>query len=134
MVRHIDKMFLLAGWKEKNPGRTILQFESKIAGFQLSNVELRDPEKTYNKISKNELSRLVKNLDLERYLKIIEFDFETLIVQHPDYLKNLNSFLATQSLETLKTYQRWQLLNSFATALPDRLQQESFHFNNTVLK
>ncbi|MBL7705377.1 MAG: M13 family metallopeptidase [Taibaiella sp.] len=134
MVRHIDKMFLLAGWKDKKPGTTILQFESKIAGFQLSNVELRDPEKTYNKISKNELAQLVRNLDLERYLKTMEYDFQELIVQHPDYLKNLNSFLATQSLETLKTYQRWQLLNSFATALPDKLQQESFHFNNTVLK
>lgn len=134
MVRHIDRMFRLAGWKDKNPGATILMIESKIAGFQLSNVELRDPEKTYNKLSKNELLQLAGNLNLDNYLKLTEYNFEELIVQHPDYIKGLNTFLATQPLESLKTYQRWQLLNSFATVLPDRFQKESFHFNNTVLK
>lgn len=134
MVRHIDRMFRLAGWKENNPGATILMLESKIASFQLSNVELRDPEKTYNKLSKNELLHLAGNLNLDNYLKLIEYNFDELIVQHPDYIKGLNTFLATQSLENLKTYQRWQLLNSFATVLPVSFQKESFYFNNTVLK
>ncbi|OJV54376.1 MAG: endothelin-converting protein [Bacteroidetes bacterium 43-16] len=134
MVQHIDEMFRLAGWKDKSPGAAILKFETEVAGFQLSNVELRDPEKTYNKIGKNDLASLQTNLDLTNYLKIIAYNFDEVIVQHPDYIKNLNKFLATQNLETLKTYQRWLLLNSFATALPNKFQQESFRFNNTVLK
>lgn len=134
MVQHIDEMFRLAGWKDKSPGAAILKFETEVAGFQLNNVELRDPEKTYNKIGKNDLAGLQTNLDLANYLKIIAYNFEEVIVQHPDYIKNLNKFLATQNLETLKTYQRWLLLNSFATALPDKFQQESFRFNNTVLR
>lgn len=92
MVQHIDEMFRLAGWKDKSPGAAILKFETEVAGFQLSNVELRDPEKTYNKIGKNDLAGLQTNLDLANYLKIIAYNFDEVIVQHPDYIKNLNKF------------------------------------------
>lgn len=48
-MTHVDKMFKLAGFTEANPGKTVLDFETKLAAIQLSNVELRDPVKTYNR-------------------------------------------------------------------------------------
>jgi len=54
-VQHVDKIFNMAGMSDANPGKTILDFETKLAKIQLTNVELRDPQKTYNKAAYGEI-------------------------------------------------------------------------------
>ena len=62
-VKYIDKMMGLCNRKVINPGQTILDFETELAAIQLSNVEMRDPIKTYNKIPTSELSKLSPKVD-----------------------------------------------------------------------
>ena len=132
-VRHIDEMFKMADWKMKDPGKTILDFETKLALIQLKNFELRDPVKLYNKISFTELQKLGPAINWIGYYKNYDLHTDTVIVQNKEYLKNLEKLLKATPLEVLKTYYRWQVLTSFASMLPDQFNKESFRFFNTIM-
>ncbi len=132
-VKHVNKMFAMAGWKETDPGKTILGFETKLALIQLKNFELRDPVKIYNKISFSELKKLAPDINWEGYYKNYGLKTDILIVWNKDYLKNLNKLIRKTPFEDLKTFYKWHVLSNFAVGLPDQFSKESFHFFNTVM-
>ncbi|CAL1521626.1 M13 family metallopeptidase [Chitinophaga sp. MM2321] len=132
-VTHVDKMFSLAGFPDATPGNIILNLETKLAKIQLSNVELRDPVKTYNRAAFSELKKLAPDFDWDAFAHSQDIKTDTLVLQNKAYITNANALLKATPLETLKTYTRWQLLSSFAGYLPSALQSENFHFFGTVM-
>jgi putative endopeptidase len=132
-VKHVDKMFSMTGWKDVDPGKTLLAFETKLALMQLKNFELRDPVKIYNKISFTELQKLAPAIDWADYYKAYGLKTDTLVVWNKDYLKNLNQLVKETPFETLKTYYRWNVLRNFAGGLPEQFTKEAFHFYNTIM-
>ncbi|NIG52925.1 M13 family metallopeptidase [Chitinophaga sp. Cy-1792] len=132
-VKHIDKMFTLAGFTEANPGKTILDFETKLAKAQLSNVELRDPVKTYNRAAYGELKKLAPDFDWDAFTQKQDIKADTLIIQNKAYLTAANGIVKATPLDVLKTYSKWQLLTRFAGYLPKGLDDENFRFFGTVL-
>ncbi len=132
-VKHVDKMFSMAGWNVPEPGKTILDFETKMALIQLKNFELRDPVKIYNKISFAELQKLAPEINWGDYYKNFGLHADTVIVQDKNYLKNLNQLLKTTPVDVLKTYFRWQLLSTYANLLPSQFNKETFRFFSTVM-
>ncbi|WP_138480855.1 M13 family metallopeptidase [Dyadobacter bucti] len=133
-VKHVDKMFSLASFSDPKPGQTILDFETKLAKLQLSNVELRDPVKTYNKMSFKDFEKLTPDFDLKTYVDEQDIKTDTIIVQNKPYLQNLNTLLKATPLATLKLYTKWQLLSNFAGFLPKSFDQENFRFFATVMR
>jgi putative endopeptidase len=132
-VKHVDKMFSMAGWNDKDPGKTILDFETKLALIQLKNFELRDPVKLYNKISVAELQKLAPEINWTGYFQGMDLKTDTVIVQNKDYLKNLGKLEKSTPIEVLKMYTRWWLINISASYLPARFDNEDFHFYNTIM-
>lgn len=132
-VKHVDKMFSIIGWKDVDPGKTLLAFETKLALMQLKNFELRDPVKIYNKISFTELQKLAPAINWVDYYKAYGLKTDTLVVWNKDYLKNLNQLVKETPFETLKTYYRWNVLRNFAGGLPEQFTKEAFHFYNTIM-
>ena len=133
-VKHVDAMFGFAQFKDANPGKTVLDFETKLAKLQLTNVELRDNVKTYNKKSFKEFVDLVPDFDLEKFSDKQDIKTDTIIVQNIPYLKNANALLKATPLETLKLYTRWKLLSRFAGYLPKNFDNENFRFFATVMR
>lgn len=133
-VKHIDKMFSMAGFTETNPGQTILDFETKVAKLQLTNVELRDPVKTYNKMAFADFEKLIPDFDQKAFADKQDIKTDTLIVQNKPYLQNLNKLLKATPIATLKLYSKWQLLSTFAGYLPKKYDQEDFRFFATVMR
>ncbi|KAA0991042.1 M13 family metallopeptidase [Dyadobacter aurulentus] len=133
-VAHVDKMFSLAAFTEQMPGKTILDFETKLAKHQLTNVELRDPVKTYNKMSFEDFAKLLSDFDVKTFADKQDIKTDTLIVQNKAYLQNLNALLKATPLATLKLYTKWQLLSRFAGYLPKSFDQEDFRFFSTVMR
>lgn len=132
-VGHVDKMFSLAGFKEANPGKTILDFETKLANVQLTNVELRDPQKTYNRAAFSELKKLAPDFDWDNFAGKQDIKTDTIIIQNKPYLTKANAILKATPIETLKTYSKWQLLTHFASYLPAALDNENFRFYGTIM-
>lgn len=133
-VKHIDKMFSMASFPDANPGQTILDFETKVAKLQLTNVELRDPVKTYNKMAFADFEKLIPDFDQKAFADKQNVKTDTVIVQNKPYLQNLNKLLKATPIATLKLYTKWQLLSRFAGYLPKKFDQEDFRFFSTVMR
>ncbi|WP_126244850.1 M13 family metallopeptidase [Chitinophaga rhizosphaerae] len=132
-VGHINKMFALAGFPEKDPGQTILAFETKLALLQLTNVQLRDPVKTYNKIAFRELHTLAPEFDWGGFTAVQQIRTDTLVLQNKEYIANGAKLLQSTPLSTLKTWTKFQLLSTFAGYLPKQFDDENFRFFATVM-
>jgi len=132
-VKHVDKMFSMAGWNVAAPGQTILDFETRLALIQLKNFEMRDPVKIYNKIPFSELQKLAPGINWADYYKNYGLHTDTVIVQDKNYLKNLGMLIKSTPVDILKTYFRWQVLSTYAGLLPTQFNKESFHFFSTVM-
>ncbi|MBO9154488.1 M13 family metallopeptidase [Chitinophaga sp. GCM10012297] len=130
---HVNKMFGLAGFKEQNPGKTILDFETAVAKLQLTNVELRDPVKTYNKIGFAQLLELAPEFDWKEFVAQQGLYTDTVVVQNKEYLANGAKLLKSTPISTLKTYTKFQLLSTFAGYLPKKFDDENFRFFATVM-
>ncbi|MCF2516179.1 M13 family metallopeptidase [Dyadobacter sp. CY351] len=133
-VKHVDKMFSLAAFGDPKPGQTILDFETKLAKLQLTNVELRDPVKTYNKMSFKGFQALVPDFDVETFAGKQDIKTDSIVVQNKAYLENVNKLLKATPIATLKLYTKWQLLSRFAGYLPKSFDQENFRFFSTVMR
>jgi putative endopeptidase len=133
-VKHVDKMFSLASFPEQKAGQTILDFETKLAKLQLTNVELRDPVKTYNKMSFKGFQSLTPDFDMETFADKQDIKTDSIVVQNKPYLENVNKLLKATPLATLKLYTKWQLLTRFAGYLPKSFDQENFRFFATVMR
>lgn len=132
-VKHVDTMFTMAGWSDAKPGQTLLAFETKLAKLQLTNVQRRDPVKTYNKAHFKELKALAPQFDWDTYSSEQGVKTDTIIIEDKAYLKNAGALLKATPLETLKLYTRWQLLSEFASYLPKKFDAANFRFFGTVM-
>lgn len=132
-VKHVDQMMLHSGYEFKGAaGETLLQFETALAAIQLSNVELRDPIKTYNKIASSELKTLSKDADWLSFASSQGIISDTVIVQNKKYFSNLNTLLNKTNIEVLKLYTYYKLINGFATYLPKKIKDERFNFYGKI--
>lgn len=131
-VKHVDKMMVLCGKNVSNAGADIFAFETALADIQLSNVELRDPIKTYNKIKSSELKDLSKDADWNNYAKKQGISSDEIIVHSKQYFTDLNNLLTKTSIETLKNYTYYKLIRNFSSYLPSRIKNETFNFYGKI--
>lgn len=131
-AKHVDKLMVLSNKTVANAGTTLLNFESSIANIQLSNVELRDPELTYNKVASAELNTLSKNINWNLFAKKQGIVADTVILQNKKYISNLNNILTRTPIETLKIYTFYKLINSFCSYLPKQFKDEKFNFYGKI--
>lgn len=133
-VAHINKMFQLAGFPEENPGQAILDFETGLAKLQLTNIERRDPVKTYNKIAFSELKKLSPKYNITLFAEKQQMVHDSLIAENLDYIKNSGEYMSSTSLETLKTWFKWNLLSAHAGSLNKAIVDEDFRFFSTIMR
>jgi predicted metalloendopeptidase len=129
---HVARMFVLAGSTPEAAAKSaasILAFETEIAKVQRPRVELRDPNKTYNKIDRKGLKEITPELDWDAYFKATGYPgVQDLNVQSPDYVKGLRDVLAAADLAVVKDYLRWGVLRSNAPLLSKAFVDENFAF------
>jgi putative endopeptidase len=135
--KHITNMFKLMGDEapvaEKNAG-LVFELEKKLADSSMSAVELRDQEKQYNKMTPNDLMKLCPNIDWITYFKTIGApDLKEVIVAQPSFLRQINSLLANEPVETWRAYFRWQFIHLCAPKLHSAVVDENFHFYGMML-
>lgn len=131
-VNHVDKFIALTGNITENTGKTILGFETKLANIQLSNVELRDPDATYNKVSMSDLKKISGKIDWSVFARKQDVISDTIIVQNLPYYTKLNTLLSSTPIETLKVYAFYRLVLNFSTYLPKQFKDERFRFYGVI--
>lgn len=136
-TNHIKNMLTLIGDKSPNKNaKDIVKFETKLAKIQWTKVENRNPIKTYNKVTLNNLKNLNDKFAWDAYLKEANLNgkISYFIISQPSYIKSLGILIQNVPLNIWKEYFKWQLLNRYAPLLPKKYVDENFSFYYTTLK
>ena len=132
-VAHVARMLELAGdppAKAQAAADAIMAFETKLAKASRTLVELRDPEKNYNKFKRTALAKLAPEIDWNRYFAVIAVPSSetTLLVRQPEFLTAVSGLLASEPLGVWRDYLRWHLLCETADYLSKPFVDEHFAF------
>jgi len=136
--KHVAKMLELLGDnqdKAATEAKTVVGIETKLAEASLTNVDRRDPQKTYHKMSRGELRTLTPNFSWDDFFqKVGHPNIESVDVSAPKFFQTVSQELKAVPLNDWKTYLRWHLVNSVAPALSDPFVKENFDFNGRILQ
>jgi len=136
-VEHVAKMLTLAGQPAAaatEGAKKILAFETALAQAARSRVELRNPEKNYNKMTQAELQALMPDWNWAEYFKAIDVTEPGEVnVGQPDFFKAVNQAFTSTTIDDWKAYLRWQLIKSRASELSSDFVNEEFRFFGTTL-
>jgi len=132
---HINKMLSLAGEKETQKlAKVVYGIEKELAENSMTRVERRDPEKTYNKLSREELKSLATNINFESYFENIGLmAVNDVVVSQLDFMKGTNQMLQEVPLDDWKLYLKWRLLDAFANELSSDFVDQNFDFYSRTL-
>ncbi|MBA3832425.1 MAG: M13 family peptidase [Chthoniobacterales bacterium] len=129
---HVAKVFTLLGESSTDAAahaKTVMDVETSLAKPARTRVELRDPQKNYNKMTQAELQKLMPDFKWDEYFKALEVAATGPInVGQPDFFKAANTVFKTVSLDDWKTYLRWHLMHDTAPALSKDFVDENFDF------
>ncbi len=136
-VAHVTKMLTLAGEPANKAGedaKKIMALETSLAKPARTRVELRDPQKNYNKMSPADLQALMPDWKWADYFKELGLtEPGDINVGQPDFFKAANIVLTSTSMDDWKTYLRWHLLHDAAAQLSSDFVNEDFKFFGTTL-
>jgi putative endopeptidase len=136
-LQHIENMFVLAGEDEnsaKASAEKIMEIETRLAESSMSRVDNRDPDKTYNNMSLNEVKSLSGGFDWELFLEKINVENPgNIIVRQPEFFKEIGLMMDDVNLEDWKPYLKWNVLRSYASSLSKNFADERFEFSGKFL-
>ncbi len=134
---HVAKMFALAGDSPAmaaSNADTVISLETDLAKASRTRVELRDPEKNYNKFPADQWTSKTPNLPWDVYFTTREVvNPPYTIVGQPEFFTVLDELVQKRPLADWKTYMRWHLLHASAPFLSSAFERENFEFFGHVL-
>lgn len=135
--QYIIKLFMLAGddqVKAMLHSVMVMQLETALAGAQYSRVEMRDPNKQYNKFSVDGLTAKTPNLSWNSILAQLGYKtkIDSVNVSNPKFMLFIDSLLAKTQLEDLKVYLKWNVLKDAAPNLSSAFVNANFEFNKAI--
>ena len=112
----------------------ILSMETRLAQKSKSNVELRDDEKNYHKMSYDSLKAEFPGIGWDDFFATMGVtDLRDVNVGQPEQLHEVEAILAGESLENLKRITLWRLINAASSYLDDEMSLRAFQFYGTVM-
>lgn len=136
--KFITDAFINADTPENEASREaslIIKFETKLAEKMMRPAEMRNPEATYNKLSRREVVNKLAGINFDKYLSLTDLNsFDSLIVSQPEFAYNLPVLMKEADLTTWKAYLKWSVLNHYMGHLDDKFSQLNFSFYGQVLR
>ncbi len=133
---YVTKLFTLTGTQPalaKKHADAIFRFEKELAGFQMSRVERRDPNKTYNKYTLRELNKLTPGINWPSMFGKLKIQGQdTVLVSSPKFMAEMSNLVARTPVNVLKTYLQWNVLKSSALYLSSPFVKASFEYSQVL--
>jgi putative endopeptidase len=130
LVDYATQLFTLAGRSPEqaaDSAKTVLRIETALAKASMDRTLRRDPKNRDHKMAREQAVALAPNFYLSRYFTAVGTPaFTELNVVNPDFFKDVNGLLDTESLDTLKVYVTWHLLDSAAPWLSKPWVDDNF--------
>jgi putative endopeptidase len=136
-VIHVQKIFELLGDPANlaaTEAQTVLRIETALAKASLSQVERREPNLMYHKMTRQELEKLSPSFQWQEYFSLVgQSELQSLNVTAPEFFKALDATLKNEDLANWKAYLRWHLVNANAQYLSSAFVDADFDFYGKTL-
>jgi predicted metalloendopeptidase len=136
--KYVATLFQLTGESEENAtaaGKTILELETRLAEPMLTNVERRDPYKSYHKMDLAGVEKEAPGFDWGGLFDTMNIPRATPVnLSQPKYFATFTKELGDQPVETWKTYLKWRVLSARASLLSKPFEDAEFEFSEKVLR
>jgi predicted metalloendopeptidase len=137
-VDHVAKMLTLLAEPAAtatDDAKKILALETKLAEASRTRVQLRDPQKNYNKMPLRQLQDLTPDWNWSDYFKHLDVLAPADVnVHQPEFFKTADDVFKSTSMDNWKAYLRWHLTNATAAELSNDFVNENFNFNDRILR
>lgn len=134
---HIVKMFMLAGFDKETSQKkmeSVMEIETRIANKSFSNVQLRNPEANYHKMSIAELKKMIPSVNWEAFMKGLGLsNIKEINLSQIEPMKEVADIINTLPLDKNVDYIQWNLLNNSASYLSDKINEQNFDFYGKTL-
>ncbi len=138
--KHIVRMFKVYGFSQAQAeakGADIFRFETMLALISKSNVELRDPQANYNKMTLREFEENYPNIPLAAMAKAEGVDvkyIQDMIVGQPAFFAGYDKLAALQTADEVKALMEWDVIMQSANYLSDDIREANFDFFGKTMK
>ncbi|MBO6515273.1 MAG: M13 family metallopeptidase [Bacteroidia bacterium] len=134
-VEHVDGIFALAGRGEALAGKTVLEVETKLAQISWDRKDLRDADRTYNKMTVASFDSMLNNLQVANMLKLLGLGAaDEMVVRTVSFYTDLDSLMNEISLEEWRTYLTWHVFSGYGSHINDEFEQKTFDFFSTTMR
>ncbi len=136
LVEYVTTVFTLSGQSAQqaaDSAQTVLRIEIALAKASMDRTARRDPKNHDHKMSREDAEALASNFHLDRYFTDIGApSFSHLNVSNPDFFKQVNSVIESESLDSLKTYVSWHMLDAAAPWLSQPFVDANFKMRQAL--
>ncbi len=132
---YMKKIFTLLGDDSVTAGKkvaAVYALEKQMAISHRTNVELRDPQSNYNKMSLTALDKTMPVIGWSSLLNNSGLKTDSINVQQPAYYTKLNSLLTSTPIETWKAYYTFHVTADAADDLSTDFVNASFNYSKEL--
>lgn len=132
---YLQKLANLAGLKGDTS--KVFELEKALAEKQWTKVENRDSDKTYNRVTLEELNEWLADIGVEAWQGFLDEagigEQKEFVVYQPSYYKALGANLKAADVATWKLYFKLHLMDSYAAEMHQELADARFDFRSRHL-
>lgn len=129
-------LFTLAGTPEpdaQKKAESVFKLEKILAKAQRSRVEMRDPQKTYNKFPITELNKTTPTINWKNYLAKFDITTEdTVLVNSPGFFVVVDSLVKSAPVSDWQAYLQWSVLRASASVLSKPFVDANFAYDQAL--
>ena len=133
---YMKNLFKMVGNDEATAAKkveAIMAIETRIAKVSYSNVQLRDIDKNYHKMSYNDLVLNFPGIDWGNVFLQSGFPpFDAVDVGQPEPIHEVEKLLADTKLDDLTAYAEIKVISGATSQLSDAFRAESFKFSSVL--
>ncbi len=135
--QYVKKLFTMTGINAKEAAQAmeaVLKIETRIATASYSATKQRDVEGNYHKMSYQKLLTDFPGIDWSTLFLLNGVPaFKEISVSQPEPIHEVEKILAECSVDELKAYLYYKVVNDASSSLSDRFRQEAFNFYNHTM-
>jgi len=135
-VEYATQLFTLAGQTPQQAAasaETVMRVETELAKASMDRTLRRDPKNEDHKMARDAAVSLAPDLYLNQYFTAMGAPgFAEMNVSNPDFFKQLNSVVESESLDTLKTYVSFHLISQTAPWLSKPFVDANFKLRQAL--
>ena len=132
---YLAKLFQLTGSDTSIASKDadiVYNIDRQLAGSHRTNIELRDVNANYNKMSVSSLVKKQPNIGWQHVLNDLGAKTDSIDVAQPAYYDKLNTILKSIPISNWKIYLKAYTIKNYADVLSQPFVDASFEFNKVI--